>query len=367
MSIKIAFTSCADAETDSIQLIWTEIAAQKPNYVFFLGDLIYMDWGGNSETEKIQEWLTQGEDGLKRFATTMHGRYQKQWTVATFRALLQSIGDETERRKRFHGTWDNHDFAWNGACGEKFGDGMDEMHKSSLVPPRLKTISKRLFEQFVNACYVQPGQYPAFDEKLCDPALALDNIGIQKTIPIHELAGVHVELLDTRWYRQVFVKNTKAKLLGEPQLTDLIRNCKDVNRRMTVIASSVPYQHTYSDLGEKPYEKMEGWSGNGISRPDYDAMQSEVTAVPSLRDRTVFISGDVHKNKWSTDDPTHLRQLSSSPAVVRKIGPLKTYTCFGVLTISETEPVSERLKCRAELFKSKRSAYKVEHTSEWSK
>jgi alkaline phosphatase D len=357
MSIKIAFTSCADAETDSVQLIWTEIAAQKPNYVLFLGDIIYMDWGV-FETKKIQKWLLDGEPGLKKFATTMYGRYRDQWTVANFRELLRSFTSENERRMRFHCTWDNHDFAWNGACGEPFGDGTDNMHKNLLVPPRLKAISKRLFEQFVNACYVQPDQYPPFDEKLCDPTFPLDNVGIQKTIPIPELPGVHVELLDTRWYRQVFVPNTGAKLLGEPQLTDLIRNFKDVDRRMTVIASSVPYEHNYRSGGN---DSMEAWSGNGISRHDYNVMQLELKNNPPLRNRTVFISGDVHGNELVTTDRTTFRQLSSSPVVERYQGK----TCFGVLTISETEPVSDRLKCRGELFKSKGGDYKVEHTSEW--
>jgi alkaline phosphatase D len=356
LSIKIAFTSCADAETDPVQLIWTRIAAEHPDYVLFLGDLIYMDFGTVSATDEIREWARQGDDnGCRKFATTMYERYKAQWDVDSFRALLAGFGDRTQREQRFHCTWDNHDFAWNGACGAAYGDGADEMHKDSLVPPRIKTVSKRLFRQFVEACYELREDYPAFDEALCNPALTPDTAGIQKTVEISELSEVYIELLDTRWYRQVFVKGSKASLLGQPQLLQLIANCKLPTRRMTIIASSVPYQHKYTT-------EMEGWSGNGISRVDHDALQLELKNHPYMRDRTVFVSGDIHKNEMLVTDATTLRQLSSSPAVKR----VWRKTCFGMLTLDEVEPSDGRLKCRGDLFKSRRGGYEVELTAEWS-
>jgi alkaline phosphatase D len=360
VSIKIAFTSCADAETDPDQQIWATIAAKHPDYVLFLGDLIYMDFGTFFATNKIRKWSREGDEGCKKFASAMYERYKKQWTVATFHALLMHLGDETKRRQRLHCTWDNHDFAWNGACGEAYGNGTDEMHEKFLVPPRFKTISKRLFEQFVEACYGLPAQYPALDGALCNPALTPDTIGIQKTVEIRELPKVYIELLDTRWYRQVFVNGSKASLLGEPQLSNLIANCSDSTRRMTIIASSVPYQHDYRK--GNAYELMEGWSGNGISRIDYGLMQAALAQTPSLRDRTIFVSGDIHKNEMLVTESTTLRQLSSSPVVKRGLDK----TCFGMLILDEVEPTDGRLKCRGELFRSNGNGYVVEHTAEWS-
>mgnify|MGYP003416429934 CR=1 FL=1 len=45
MPTKIAFASCCRIESFPDQPVWADVAAEDPDYLFLLGDQIYMDYG----------------------------------------------------------------------------------------------------------------------------------------------------------------------------------------------------------------------------------------------------------------------------------------------------------------------------------
>lgn len=113
--MKMVFTSCMNAEQDSLQEVWNQIAEEVPDVLMLLGDQIYMDWGDLGASKwlrKLRPELAAGQmGGLKSFAADMHQRYAAQWAVPAFRALLAAFTGRGPDRLLV--IWDDHDFAWN--------------------------------------------------------------------------------------------------------------------------------------------------------------------------------------------------------------------------------------------------------------
>jgi alkaline phosphatase D len=105
--MKIVFASCFDALEDPNKDVWACALEQNPDALLLLGDIIYMDYFPH--LGQSRRWST------KQFADEMYRRYKAQWSVASFRELINSVN-------HIGITWDDHDFAWNGSCGAGTGE-----------------------------------------------------------------------------------------------------------------------------------------------------------------------------------------------------------------------------------------------------
>ncbi|MET3391707.1 phosphodiesterase/alkaline phosphatase D-like protein [Variovorax sp. 1140] len=128
--MKIAFTSCMNFKPgpDGYQHVWDRIAQEQPDYLFLLGDQIYMDYF--PRLGEPSKW-----DAAK-FADVMQGKYEAQWNVANFKALRDALRQKQDNGGGVYGTWDDHDFAWNNAHG-------------SDVSAAVKQQTRRLFTQYM--------------------------------------------------------------------------------------------------------------------------------------------------------------------------------------------------------------------------
>ncbi len=85
MKTKIAFTSCMRLEAfkDKSQPQWKDIENTNPDYLFLLGDQIYMDyaiWPFSPEPNGKPKKYS-----LKKFKKIMRSRYEAQWKVPSFK------------------------------------------------------------------------------------------------------------------------------------------------------------------------------------------------------------------------------------------------------------------------------------------
>lgn len=107
--MKIAFASCVCYDQFNKQPWWDDIKAVNPDYLFLLGDNIYMDDLDPEKLEPLKEMSPQD------FTDLMSYKYKQQFDVANFKSLVESLSS----RNRLHAIWDDHDFAWNNARGRE--------------------------------------------------------------------------------------------------------------------------------------------------------------------------------------------------------------------------------------------------------
>ncbi|MCL9777595.1 alkaline phosphatase D family protein [Vibrio methylphosphonaticus] len=131
---KVAFASCCrfeafpDIPLTEKQPEWKEIQNQEPDYLFLLGDNIYMDYGiiGNEPVGSPKKLSCHA------FENRMEAKYSAQFSVPHFKNLT----DEMRAKGGFFATWDDHDFAWNDAKGND-------------VPQDKKSASMKLFKKWM--------------------------------------------------------------------------------------------------------------------------------------------------------------------------------------------------------------------------
>lgn len=112
--MKIAFTSCTNFKHYPNQPWWAKIEDQDPDYLFLLGDNIYMDYGiWNSEANgKPRNYPDD------KFRRVMNEKYQKQFSEVHFKRLVKKM----RAKNALHAIWDDHDFAWNDVLGCEVND-----------------------------------------------------------------------------------------------------------------------------------------------------------------------------------------------------------------------------------------------------
>lgn len=154
--MKIAFTSCFRYEAFSEQPSWKKIEEQNPDYLFLLGDSIYMDYGlALFSSEYIKKPKKYSD---KKFEATMLQKYKNQFEeVSDFKNLVEIM----RLKNGFFGIWDDHDFAWDNA-------------KGTLVSHEKKEISRRLFHKFLNCSTNHPHTYYHIDTPMAR-VIFLDN------------------------------------------------------------------------------------------------------------------------------------------------------------------------------------------------
>lgn len=141
---KIAFTSCARYEAFREQPQWRDIENADPDYLFLLGDQIYMDFGywpfGNERNGTPRRYPKE------KFERIMKEKYDRQWSEPNFRHLF----DRMKAKDAVYGVWDDHDFAWNNALGSK-------------VPDEIKRISRDCFHHWMDCSTNRPEVYCHID------------------------------------------------------------------------------------------------------------------------------------------------------------------------------------------------------------
>lgn len=257
--MKIAFTSCFDAEDDPRQEVWDRIHALQPDVLLLLGDSVYMDFGVKFlGADRPLGWPRKKSDA--DFAAFLHGLYAKQWAVDSFRRLVRS-------GVRLGMTWDDHDFAWNGSRGAG-------VMKRYAVSPEKRRISRGLFMQFRNALETLPeaATYPPcpkMDTLLDQPAA-----GIQYQF---DKSGVRFIMLDGRTFRQdpSFTQPPTTMMHGPDQMAWLTAQLSAWSGIKVVCAGSV----------------LTGSSECWEQYMDYGWLLDQAP------DKLIVLTGDIHKNK----------------------------------------------------------------------
>jgi alkaline phosphatase D len=273
--MKIAFTSCMRIESFSEQQVWKQIAQEKPDYLFLLGDNIYMDfWEGpfSSDLGEPEHWNDN------KFETTMLAKYQAQWAEPNFKALFLSLRQRQNMDGGVYGTWDDHDFAWNNACGVE-------------VPSAKQAIARKLFNQFMQ-CNPSPDKMYY--------SVPLKNAG--------KIVGKAI-FLDTRSYRDLPGKS--GRLLGEEQFQFLKQELNHPHP-LTILCAGTPMR---ASGGWKQYHQ------------DYSRFLDLIGAR-----KLVFLSGDIHDNSFIP--PSHrsnLFEIISSGAAIHKYGFTGKRRNYGIL------------------------------------
>jgi alkaline phosphatase D len=276
-TMKIAFTSCMRIESFPEQLVWKQIAQEKPDYLFLLGDQIYMDF-----------FLDLGEPKSwsdNKFEATMLAKYQAQWDEPNFKSLFSSLRQKQNVDGGVYGTWDDHDFAWNNACGIE-------------VPPTKQAIARKLFNQFME-CNTNPNKMYY--------SVLLKHTG--------KIVGKAI-FLDTRSYRNLPGKS--GRLLGNEQLEFLKKELNHPHP-LTILCAGTPIRAT----------------GNGWLR--YSEDYSRFLNI--IGDREIlFLSGDIHENAFlPPSGGTKLFEIISSGAAIYKYGKIGERRNYGILDWSPDE------------------------------
>jgi phosphodiesterase/alkaline phosphatase D-like protein len=280
--MKIAFTSCMNFEAGpgGYQRVWDRIAQAQPDYLFLLGDQIYMDYFPHLRAPA--HW------DVDTFASVMQQKYEAQWAVPNFNALRTALRQRQGVDGGVYGTWDDHDFAWNNAHG-------------SEVPLPVKQASRKLFTQFMQIEQLQEPVHldPQTDGVYYAVALMHQQQRVGKAI-----------FLDTRWYSEE--PGDAQPLLGARQLGFLQQELAG-EQGLVLICAGTPIRAT----------------GNGWMRyrDDYAKFRELI-----YQRNIIFLTGDIHENAFLPPaGETKMFEVVSSGAFVTKYRYIGDRENFGIL------------------------------------
>jgi len=248
--MKIAFTSCARYKAFEKQPEWKYIKDYDPDYLFLLGDNIYMDfgWKGFSSDYNGSPKKLSPID----FKNKMSSKYVEQFSEENFKDLVTHM----RSKNGFFATWDDHDFAWNNALG------------TDLCEEKLK-ITTDFFHEKLNCSTNQPKIYYHIDTPLA-----------------------RVIFLDNRSYAKKEKDKNYSILLGEEQFTFLEEKLNH-NLPYTIVCGGLTLNATFLGLGDD-WRKFP----NDLKK---------LCLLLSQKDRVVFLAGDIHKNKFI--EPKYISKL----------------------------------------------------------
>lgn len=234
--MKIAFTSCTRFEAYPKQPHWDLIKKHNPDYLFLLGDNIYMDFGIKPfSKEPIGAPEGYSDD---KFQTVMEAKYINQFeNVPEFKSLVEQM----RSKNGFHGVWDDHDFGWDNAKGH-------------LMSDIKKKISTDLFHKYMKCSNNLPHVYYKIDTPLA-----------------------RVIFLDNRTYAEK--EGQTQNLLGATQF-DFLKNALNHDLDYTLICGG---------LSLTP--GRESWL-------NYPNELKKLTELINHNKNVLFLAGDIHKNKF---------------------------------------------------------------------
>lgn len=287
--MKVAFTSCFDAKSESVQPVWDAVREQDPNILLLLGDNIYMDYGLDLIFDKPRNWKD------KKFAREMHKRYRLQAEVDSFKNLAASVD-------RIGLTWDDHDFAWNNC----YVIGKKRRHKKKAVPLNKRLIAKGLQHQFSNWLQEASSTTPYPSQPSMAELLVGDDEGIEYYFDVDFVRFI---MLDVRYYREKKNEKEPGTMLGQNQKTWL-KNLVNSWDGVSIICTG----STLSRSGES-------WD----NYLDYEWLMQQGFS------KTMVLSGDIHKNAYVKHEGASRIVEATSSGAVR---PPMSKGNFGLLDIN---------------------------------
>ncbi len=265
--ITIAFTSCTRYEAFKKQKEWEYISNKNPDYLFLLGDNIYMDYGLKAfshEPNGSPEFLSDEE-----FLTRMRMKYTNQFErVPEFRELVGKM----RKKNGFYGIWDDHDFAWDNV-------------KGSEVREEKKLISRSLFHEFFNCSTHLPHTYYHIDTALA-----------------------RVIFIDNRWDAEK--KGTNKKMISEEQF-QFIEDKLNHKKQYTLLCGGLTLT-----------KGTDNWK-------KYPVQLKRLCDLIQGKPNVLFLAGDIHRNVWVK--ATHLSKIGASiPAQLISSGMAVNYLGLGL-------------------------------------
>lgn len=267
---RIAFTSCIRRKNKhDMQPQWQAIIDADPDYLLLTGDHIYMDFGywpfSREYTHKPKSY------SANEFRRIMQEKYELQWAEPHFKTLI----DKMKAKNGLIATWDDHDFAWNNACGAQ-------------VPDEIKTISRELFHH-----YLGKPENDAYQSAL-NP---------QDLYGFYDIPGARIIVLDTRFYaEEACLFKPDAKLLGDQQwqfLTQALQHTAP----LTLIVSAISLT-----------KGGENWQRY---RKEYQKLQDLLRPIKGA----IVIAGDIHSNALLAPDKKRpCYELIASGMAVNQLG-----------------------------------------------
>ncbi len=258
--MKIAFTSCMRFESFNEQPEWNDILDENPDYLFLLGDQIYMDW-----------WPKLGEKHslpLEDFKNEMKKKYSQQWSEKNFKKLIEKM----KSKNGLFGIWDDHDFIWNNAKGAKL-NSVDNKNKVDF--------SRKMFHEYFQNCSTN-----------------LDEIYYHIDTPF-----ARVIFLDNRSYAQEDGKHNQ--ILGETQF-DFISEKLNHDLPYTIICGGL----TLTEGG------ILGLGGENWK--SYNDDLYKLSKMLSTKENVIFLAGDIHENKFI--EPKRVKNNIKTPPQIISSG-----------------------------------------------
>jgi phosphodiesterase/alkaline phosphatase D-like protein len=241
---KIVFASCIRHEVHPKQTEWKYIEEEiAPDYLFLLGDQIYMDFGliGKERNGAPKDY------SLEKFRRVMNEKYERQWTEPNFNSLFHKM----KERDAVFGIWDDHDFAWDNAVGKH-------------VPEDKKNASRELFHKWMNCSRNRPEVYFHVD-----------------------LPHARAIFLDNRFYADV--KGPDNDLLG-PEQYRFLKEALQHDRLYTIICAGLTLTGG-PKIAFIDWKAIERWE---LYTRDY----KDFCDLVKTKQRVLFLGGDVHRNAF---------------------------------------------------------------------
>jgi alkaline phosphatase D len=283
----LVFASCMSALDNPEQPVWAEAAAHKPEWLVLGGDNNYMDYGVH--LNQSRNWTPA------RFAQEMQLRYERQFAVPTFRALVETIP-----AGQVIGVWDDHDFAWQNCFGADPSYGMPE--------------KKRIATAFYHHYFAELNRRPLAAElpPLVIPDLSDPPNGTREVYRALDIGPFRVLLCDGRTWRGRHPPGTKSgDLLGPAQEAWLLDELAGPGPFLLITGSTMTAAHD------------QAW--------DYYGDFYQQRFLPAVRDKVVlFVGGDVHENRLAPRLPGHPVEVISSASCLSYVLNKRN---FGVIDI----------------------------------
>jgi hypothetical protein len=252
--MKIIFTSCIRYEAFNKQPNWNDIYNQDPDYLFLLGDNIYMDYGWkyiSPEPNESPRNFTASE-----FKKAMRKKYENQFSrVPEFKRLI----DKMKAKNGFYAIWDDHDFAWNDSLG-------------SIVCSDKKEISRNLFHEYTNCTTNHPHVYYHVDTP-----------------------EARIIFIDNRFDAEK--KGENSKLISDEQFA-FIKDKLEHNLQYTILCGGLTLTRGHENWG------------------NYPKQLKDLCGVLKDREKVVFLAGDIHRNVFEKPIKLSKTELFTPPQII---------------------------------------------------
>lgn len=248
---KIAFTSCIRYEAFKEQPEWDLILDQNPDYLFLLGDNIYMDYGLKFLSK--EPIGSPKEYPNPKFKEVMEQKYFNQFNlVPSFKRLVEVM----RNKNGFFGIWDDHDFAWNDAKGKE-------------VCEEKREISRSLFHKYMDCSTNMPHVYYHVD-----------------------LDCARVIFIDNR--TDASCRKVPKQLISEEQFL-FIEDKLNHSFEYTILCGGITLT-----------KGKENWS-------KYETQLKRLCQLVKNKKKVIFLGGDIHQNKFIK--PKRLRNSELSTPI----------------------------------------------------